>query len=165
MEQPAGRSPSSEQVIGFAVPTDRNVQDELSVYFENPATDSMGYNQVEGKLYCGRDKVQLQYKQKDRAFKKNSPEVIEFEYSEVYEVEYISRLFRPKLLVFKTRSPEKLKKFPGAKVGKVQLRVTKAALEDARRAQIFIEYRQSEDHLKDADKRWSESRDDIESDI
>lgn len=125
----------------------------------------MGYNQVEGKLYCGREKVELQYKQKDRAFKKNEPIVIEFEYSEVYEVEYISRWFRPKLLVFRTRSPEKLKEFPGANVGKVQLSVTAAAREDARRAQVFIEYRQSEDYLKESDRRWRESRDDIESGI
>ena len=125
----------------------------------------MGYNQVEGKLYCGREKVELQYKQKDRAFKKNEPIVIEFEYSEVYEMEYLSRWFRPRLLVFRTRSPEKLKEFPGANVGKVQLRVTKAAREDARRAQVFIEYMQSEDYLKESDRRWTESRDDIESGI
>ncbi len=142
---------------------ERVVQDELSVYFENPSTDPLGYNQVEGKLYCGRDNLQLQYKQKDRAFRKNSPVVIEFGYAEVYEVEYVSRWFRPKLLIFKTRSPEKLKQFPGAKVGKVRLHVTKAAREDARRAQVFIEYRQSEAYLRESDTRLSESRDEMDS--
>lgn len=141
------------------------MQDELSVYFENPSTDPLGYNQVEGKLYCGRDVLQLQYKQKDRAFKKSAPVVIEFGYGEVYEVKYVSRWFRPELLIFKTRSPEKLKDFPGAKVGKVQLNVTKSARKDAQRAQVFIEYRQSEAYLKESDQRWSESRDEMDSGI
>jgi|GEM_PF-474621 len=144
--------------------TEQTVPEELSVYFKNPATDPLGYNQVEGKLYCGRDEVQLQFKQKDSAFKKISPVVIEFAYSEIYDVEYVSKWLRPKILLFKTRSPEKLKDFPGAEVGRVQLRVIRAAREDARRAQVFIEYRQSEAYLRDSDARWSDLRDEFESD-
>ena len=141
------------------------MQDELSVYFENSATDPLGYDHVEGKLYCGRDKVELQFKQKDRAFKKNDPVTIEFDYSEVEGAEYVSRWFRPKLLIFKTRSPEKLKDFPGAQVGRVDLQVTRAARDAARRAQVFIEYKHSEAYLKESDKRWSESRDNLDSEI
>src|SRR5690606_15232676 len=40
------------------------VYDELSVSFDNPATDPLGHNPVEGKLYCGRDAIELQFKTK-----------------------------------------------------------------------------------------------------
>ncbi len=141
------------------------MQDELSVYFDNPATDSMGYNTVEGKLFCGRDKIELQYKQKDRAFKKNPAIVVEFDYSEVERVEFTTGWFKPRILIFKTRSPEKLEEFPGAKVGLVELHVTKPAVADAKKVATFIEYQQSEAFLEESDRRWLESRSESDPEI
>ena len=40
------------------------VIDELSVYFDNPATDALGYQHVEGFLRCGRDHAELHFKEK-----------------------------------------------------------------------------------------------------
>ncbi len=127
--------------------------DELSVSFENPATDPLGYNHVEGKLYCGRDAVELQFKVRDRAFRKNEPRRVPFEYSEVERVEYLSRWFRPKILVLQTRSPEKLADFPGASVGRAELLVLPASRRDASKVAELIRFRQSEAFVTESDER------------
>lgn len=127
--------------------------DELSISFENPATDAMGYEHVEGKLYCGRDKVELQFKQKDRAFRKNETHTVEFGYGEVEKVEFISRWFRPKILIFQTRSPEKLDSFPGANVGRVELQVISDSVKDARKVAQLIEFKQSEAFVEESERR------------
>ena len=137
------------------------MRDELSVYFENPAADAMGYDQVEGRLFCGRDKVELQFKQKDRAFRKNENRVLEFDYSEVGKVDFLSGWFRPKILVFQARVQEKLEGFPGADVGRVALHVTKESRDEARKAAAFIEYRQSEAYLRESHERMSGARDEF----
>jgi len=129
------------------------VYDELSVSFENPATDAMGYDKVEGKLYCGRDDIRLQFKREDRAFRKSEPQTVEIEYGEVEKVEFISRWFQPKRLVFETRSPEKLAEFPGAGVGKLALYVTDESKRDARKVAGLIRFRQSEAFLAEAEER------------
>ncbi len=141
------------------------VRDELSVYFENPATDAMGYDHVEGRLFCGREYVELQFKQKDRAFRKSDAVTIRLDYNEVGEIEYRSSWFKPKVLIFQSRIPEKLEEFPGADVGRVQLLVNKESRDEARKAAAFIEYRQSEAYLRESDKRMSESRDEFGSEI
>ncbi len=132
--------------------------DELSVSFENPATDPLGYNHVEGKLYCGRDAVELQFKVKDRAFRKSEPRRVPFEYSEVERVEYVSRWFRPKILVFQTRSPEKLADFPGASVGRAELMVLPASRRDASKVAELIRFRQSEAFVTESDERLQRLR-------
>jgi hypothetical protein len=134
------------------------VYDELSVSFENPATDPLGYNHVEGKLYCGRDAVELQFKVKDRAFRKSEPRRVPFEYSEVERVEYVSRWFRPKILVFQTRSPEKLADFPGASVGRAELMVLPASRRDASKVAELIRFRQSEAFVTESDERLQRLR-------
>ena len=127
--------------------------DELSVSFENPATDAMGYDKVEGKLYCGRDDIRLQFKREDRAFRKSEPQIVEIEYGEVEKVKFVSRWFQPKRLVFETRSPEKLAEFPGGGVGKLDLYVTNESKQDARRVADLIRFRQSEAFLEESEER------------
>ena len=127
--------------------------DELSISFENPATDAMGYEHVEGKLYCGRDQVELQFKQKDRAFRKNETHRVKFDYGEVEKVTFVSRWFKPKMLIFQTRSPEKLDLFPGANVGRVELQVIDTSIKDARKVARLIEYKQSEAFLEESERR------------
>ncbi len=133
--------------------------DELSVSFENPATDPLGYDHVEGKLYCGRDAVELQFKVRDRAFRKGNALVVPFTYAEVERVEYFSKWFRPKVLVFQTRCPEKLDGFPGASVGRVELQVIEASRRDAAKVADLIRYRQSEAFVSESESRLSRLRD------
>jgi len=135
------------------------VYDELSVSFENPATDPLGYDHVEGKLYCGRDAVELQFKVRDRAFRKGNALVVPFTYAEVERVEYLSKWFRPKVLVFQTRCPEKLDDFPGASVGRVELQVIEASRRDAAKVADLIRYRQSEAFVSESESRLSRLRD------
>lgn len=132
------------------------MRDELSVYFENPATDPMGYDHVEGRLFCGRDRVELQYKRRDRAFRKAEPKTIAFGYGEVDRVQFDSGWFRPDVLLFQSRSPEKLEEFPGADVGRVELRVKTGSKREAKKAAAFIEYRQSEAYLRESEQRLDE---------
>lgn len=132
--------------------------DELSVSFENPATDPLGYDHVEGKLYCGRDRVELQFKVRDRAFRKTPATVVPFDYAEVEKVEYHSRWFRPKILVFQTRSPDKLDGFPGASVGRVELQVIDVSRKDAAKVADLIRFKQSEAFVSESESRLSRLR-------
>jgi len=136
------------------------VYDELSVSFENPANDPLGYNHVEGKLYCGRDALELQFKLRDRAFHKSETQCVPFAYSEVERVEYVSRWFRPKILVFQTRSPEKLAEFPGASVGRVDLWVLPSSRRDASKVAELIRFRQSEAFVTESEERLDRLRED-----
>ena len=74
------------------------ILDSISVYFSNAATDALGYEHVEGKLYCGRDTVELHFKERDRAFKKSDPETVEFDYKEIEKVVFLGGWFNPKML-------------------------------------------------------------------
>ena len=134
------------------------VYDELSVSFENPATDPLGYDHVEGKLYCGRDAVELQFKVRDRAFRKTPATVVPFDYAEVEKVEYHAKWFRPKVLVFQSRSPGKLDGFPGAAVGRVELRVIEESRRDAAKVAELIRYKQSEAFVAESESRLARLR-------
>lgn len=134
------------------------LREELSIYFENPATDALGHEIVEGKLVCDRDGVTLRFKLKDRAFRKNESVTMQFSYTEVESLHYTSRFFGPKILTFRTRGTDKLNEFPGADVGKVILHVIKDSRSEAGKAADFVEYRQSEAWLAEQDERLSESR-------
>jgi hypothetical protein len=132
--------------------------DELSVSFVNPAMDPMGYGHVEGKLYCGRDSVELQFRVKERAFRKTASVTVSFDYAEVEKVEYQSAWFRPKVLVFLTRSPEKLDGFPGASVGRIELTVIRESRRDAARVADLIRFRQSEAFVAESEERLKRIR-------
>ena len=142
------------------------ILDTISVYFDNPATDALGYENVEGKLYCGRDKVELHFKEKDRAFKKSETTTVEFDYREIERVEFHSQgWFRPKVITVCTTAPDKLKDFPGADVGQVELQLEKKSIADAKKVASFIEYKHSEAYLMESNDRLEEKRGDLESGI
>jgi hypothetical protein len=134
------------------------ITDELSIDFKNPATDALGYEGVQGKLRCQRNEVELQFDQDDRAFRKIPVEVRQIPYSQVESVEYIDRWFRPKLLIFKTKSPEHLDGFPGGEVGKVTLNVCRHSRKDAARLASVLEFKQSEAFLEESNARLDEAR-------
>ena len=127
--------------------------DKLSVSFENPATDAMGYQHIEGKLYYGRDWLELQFKEKDRSFRKGDTTVVRFDYREIESAEFISEWLQPKFLILQTRSPEKLDKFPGADVSRAELQVTRGSIKHAKRVADLIEFRQSESFLEESEDR------------
>lgn len=133
--------------------------DELSISFDNPATDPLGYTRVEGKLYCGRDAVELHFKVRDRAFRQNEAKTVTFDYGEVERVRYDASWFRPKILVFETRSPAKLDGFPGASVGRVELRVIGDSRREAKKVAELIRFRQSEAFVRESDRRLQKLRD------
>ncbi len=133
--------------------------DELSVQFDNPADDPLGYNYVEGKLTCGRDVVELHFRQRDRAFRKGETRSVIFEYSEIEKLEYQSPWFRPKILVFQTRAPRKLDGFPGASVGRVVLHVDAASRRDAAKLESLVKLRQSEAFVAESEERLRRLRD------
>ncbi len=132
--------------------------DELSVSFENPAADAMGYQHIYGKLLCRRDRLELQFKEKDRAFRKSDTHTVKFTYGEVERVEYVSKWFHSKSLVLQTRSPEKLEMFPGGEVGRVELQVVRGSVRHAKRVKALIEYRQSEAFVEESEDRLERSK-------
>ncbi len=134
--------------------------DELSVHFENPATDPLGMSHVSGKVYCGRDHLELQFKLKDRAFRKGEMQTVRFEYAEIERAGFVAGWFRPKILVLQTRAPEKLDGFPGGEVGRLELRVTGASVDEARKVSDFIRFKQSEAFLAESEARLNRLRDD-----
>lgn len=139
-----------------------NVYDELSISFENPASDPLGYGHVDGKLYCGRDAVELQFKLRDRAFRKSEAQTVAFDYGEVERVDYRSGWFRPKVLVFATRRPAKLDAFPGAAVGRVELHVVPTSRRDAAKVADLIRFRQSEAFVRESESRLERLREEPE---
>lgn len=133
--------------------------DEISVSFENPATDPLGNDHVAGKLYCGRDAVELQFKLKDRAFRKTESTTVRFLYSEVEQVQLVRRWFRPRILIFRTRCPEKLDGFPGFQVGRAELQVIPASVKEAGKVADFIRFKQSEAFVAESEERLNRLRD------
>lgn len=129
------------------------VFDVLSVSFENPAGDAMGYDAVEGQLICEADSVVLQFKQKDRAFRKNPILTARFDYLEIESVAFLSKWFQAKRLIFRTSAAAKLNEFPGANVGKVDLFVCKESITNAGKVAALIDFRQSEARLSASDSR------------
>lgn len=127
--------------------------EELSVSFENPATDAMGYDAVEGKLICAEEAVQIHFKQKDRAFRKNPTATIEFAYDEVEKLTLVSRWFRPPEIVFETFVADRLSGFPGAGVGRVDLQIIDASKKEVRKLIELFRFRQSEQRLLRSDDR------------
>jgi hypothetical protein len=134
------------------------ITDELSIDFNNPAADALGYEGVQGKLRCQRGEVELQFDQNDRAFRKIPVVVRQIPYRQVESVEYIDRWFRPKMLVFKTKSPQYLDGFPGGEVGKVSLNVCRQSRKDAARLASLLDYKQSEAYLEESNERLDEAR-------
>lgn len=133
-----------------------SIFDELSVSFENPATDAMGYDVVEGLLLCRSEELILQFKQRDRAFRKNPIQSTAFSYSEIEDVEYHSGWFKPKRLILRTSSPEKLSEFPGAGVGVVELLVKSESASRAKKVSGLVDFRKSEERLLESETRISD---------
>lgn len=127
--------------------------EEISISFENPATDPMGFGAVTGKLSCLRDCVRLQFKEKDRAFRKNETQTVDLEYSEIENLELIARWFRPVLFILETRALEKLDDFPGSQVGRVEMMLPKSSRQSAKKMINLIEFQKSERNLLESEKR------------
>ncbi|MEQ1839226.1 MAG: hypothetical protein ABL994_02355 [Verrucomicrobiales bacterium] len=134
--------------------------DELSVIFENPATDPLGMSHVSGKVYCGREHLELQFKLKDRAFRKSESQTVRFDYAEIEKAEFMTGWFRPKILVFQTRSPDKLDGFPGSQVGRIELLVSGGSVAEARKVSELIRFKQSEAFLAESEARLNRLRED-----
>ena len=134
------------------------MRDEISIFFDNPATDPLGKESVEGQIICSHEAVTIHFKQKDRAFRKNEPGVIRFEYSEIESVAFTSGFFVSPKLTLRTRGSDQLDEFPGAEVGRVVFQVLKESRKDAGRLAEFVEYRQSEIYLEEQHERLEERR-------
>ena len=130
--------------------------DELAVYFWIPAQDQMGYLHVDGKLRFLDDRIVLQFKVRDRVFKKsgNTLEKIEFPYSEVEEVNYNPNWLTASRLILKTRDPATLEPVPGVELGRIDLRITRKSKRDARKIEKLVEYKTSEALAERSHERW-----------
>lgn len=137
------------------------MRDEISIFFENPATDPLGKENVEGQIVFDHEAVTIRFKQKDRAFRKNEPGVIRLEYSEIDSVTYTSGLFVSPKVTLRTRDTNKLDEFPGADVAKAVFQVLKESRKQAGRLAEFVEYRQSEIYLEEQNERLEERRSSI----
>ncbi|MEM7147475.1 MAG: hypothetical protein AAF591_20330, partial [Verrucomicrobiota bacterium] len=124
-----------------------------------PASDQLGHLHVDGKLRCLEDRVVLQYKIRDRIFKKSGKELekIEFPYSELEEVAYNPNWFRASRLVLKTRDPAILAKMPGSDLGRIDMRVTKKSKKDAAKMEKLVEFKRSEFDAARSHERWMRS--------
>ena len=119
----------------------------IAIYFEIPATDSLGRKHVDGKLRGEEDKVYFHWKIRDRAFSDpaNAMKTVEFEYEEIEEAELKTRfLFFPHQFIFRVRDPRKLAGVPGINMGRAELLICKRSRKDARRFAKFLDYKASE---------------------
>lgn len=118
----------------------------------------MGYDAVKGKLLCHQAELTLQFKQKDRAFRKNPILTVPFSYAEIESVEFISKWFQPKRLVLQTSAAEKLADFPGAGIGTVELFIERESVKEAKKISGLVEFRKSEARLTEAESRIEGNR-------
>jgi len=132
--------------------------EEISVPFCNPPGDALGYDAVEGKLFCGRDQLELHFKQRDRAFRKNPALVAKFDYGEVEKLELTTSWFRPAVLSLWVRQSDQLADFPGAGVGRVDLRLVRGSRSEATKALGLVEFRRTEAALEASEKRMERPR-------
>lgn len=139
------------------------IGEELSVYFENPARDAMGYEHVSGCLRFTRDGVELHFDEKDRAFRKTPAVTVQFDFAEVTAVDYTKRWFKAHELVFRTSRPEKLAEFPGADVGSVTLFIKAGSQKEASKAPALVSFRHSEAYLAESERRLESKRDQSEA--
>ena len=126
------------------------VTDQLAIYFEIPARDSMGHLHVSGKLRALDDEILLHWKIRDRTFKKAGAEMqtINIGYADIEHVELVSRFLFNKDLVLKVHDPRRLNELPGSDMGKVILQITKKSKADAAKFIKQIEFKMSEIDLE-----------------
>ncbi len=132
--------------------------EEVSIYFDNPATDPLGHEHVEGRLFFGEQGISLDFKVKDRAFRKGEAGSIAFGYEDIESIRFTRRFLGPRILTLGLRSAVILEPFPGAEVGKARLHVTSASGEEAKKVESLVEYRKSEAYLSASHHRLEESR-------
>jgi len=113
----------------------------------------MGLGAVTGKLTCLRDCVRLQFKEKDRAFRKNETQTVDFEYNEIENAELIAKWFRSAQFVIETRALEKLDSFPGSQVGRIEMFIPRSSRDSARKMIGLIDFQKSESFLQDSESR------------
>ncbi len=132
--------------------------DTISIFFYLPATDSLGHQHVDGKLRLLEKNVVLQFKVRDRVFKRAGEglEKIEFPYREIEKVEYLGGWFRKKLLL-KTRDPATLEKMPGTDLGRVVMDIARKSRKQAKKIEAFVDYRQSLELAAESHERWERS--------
>jgi hypothetical protein len=142
------------------------VGEKLSIYFWVPASDQLGHLHVDGKLRCLEDRVILQYKIRDRIFKKSGKELekIEFPYSELEEVAFNPNWISASRLVLKTADPAILAKMPGADLGRIDMRITKKSKKDAAKMEKLVEFKRSEIEAQESHDRWMRSAEEATAD-
>ena len=142
------------------------VGETLSIYFWVPASDQLGHLHIDGKLRCLEDRVIVQYKIRDRIFKKSGKELekIEFPYSELEEVAFNPNWLTASRLVLKTADPAILAKMPGADLGRIDMRITKKSKKDAAKIEKFVEFKRTEIQAQQSHERWMRSAEEELSD-
>ena len=132
------------------------VGDELSIDFENLATDALGYEHVLGKLRCLREGMELYFDEKDRAFRETPPVERCFPHFQVDSIEVRKRWFRKMDLILRTKDPALLEGFPGGEVGCVTLQVKRRSRKDAERMASLVAYYKSEADLAASQDRLND---------
>lgn len=113
---------------------------------------------MSGKLRCLEENVVIQYKIKDRVFKRvgQGLEKIEFRYRELEKVEYLGGWFRKRLML-KTRDPSTLEKMPGSDLGRVVMIVARKSRKEAEKIEAFVDFKQSLELAEESHERWERS--------
>jgi hypothetical protein len=130
--------------------------DDHAVYFEIPATDSLGREAVAGKLRATADQFFFLWRFKDRTFRKVSAEMTEipigFDQVEKMQLKTTLGLFKPRL-IFQVTDAKLLADVPGIDVGQATLTLDKRGKADAKKMIKFIEFKKAEAVAEEARKR------------
>lgn len=134
------------------------MHDELSVSFVNAANARPGHQHAGVTHGCGTEGVGFRFGIGERSCRKSEPSRVPFESSEVERGESVSRRFLQKILVFQTRSPEKIPDFPGAPDGCTEFPTPAASRRDAPQVAELIRFRQAESFVTESDERFRRLR-------
>lgn len=117
----------------------------LSIHFFIPAKDSLGRNEVRGKLRFLPELVELHWRLKGNVFRGGEGEMktVELPYGQIESVELVKRWWRVRQLVLRVDDPTLVAGIPGVDMGKMVLEIDDKSRGDAPKLSSLIDFRRS----------------------
>ena len=134
--------------------------EQSGLTFAIPATDPLGKNGVQGKLFADDSRLLFYWKLEERTFRRAAEEMqtIEIPWEEVEKITLHTTLgFLKPRLQLRIKDPRPLKDVPGIGVGQAELFLTgKGAKSAAKKFLKLVEFQRSNAEVNRRDARLSE---------
>lgn len=132
----------------------------VHINFTCPATDSLGRENLIGKLRFLPDHVELSWRMKGNVFTggKTDMNTIDLPYGEIEKVELVRKWWKIRSLVFRVSDPKLLKDIPVAEMGKLVMEIDGRSREEVKKLDSLIDFQRSIFLLDAQDERLKAMR-------